>query len=142
MSVLDPASTMVHQLLNMLRILVICLRATLNYLKVTSDNRDYKPFLIKTVDCGPDVNNFLGACQIKKKYELDAVIEVTNASGLSAFNRVERRMNPLVCPWPGSFSLTTPLAPTLTIRGRLLILIWRERTLLLQGRSWQTCLVT
>ena len=65
-----------------------------------SDNNDYKPVLIKSVDGGPDENprfekNILAACQVKKKYEFDAVIEVTNAPGLSAFNRVERRMHPL-----------------------------------------------
>ena len=65
-----------------------------------SDNDDYKPVLIKSVDGGPDENprfekNILAACQIKKKYQYDAVIEVTNAPGLSAYNRVERRMHPL-----------------------------------------------
>ena len=65
-----------------------------------SDDNDYKPVLIKTVDGGPDENprfekNVLGACQLKKKYKFDAVIEVTNAPGLSAYNRVERRMHPL-----------------------------------------------
>ena len=65
-----------------------------------SDNDDYKPVLIKSVDGGPDENprfekNILAACQVKKKYDFDAVIEVTNAPGLSAFNRVERRMHPL-----------------------------------------------
>ena len=62
-----------------------------------SDNDDYKPVLIKSVDGGPDENprfekNILAACQVKKKYKFDAVIEVTNAPGLSAFNRVERRI--------------------------------------------------
>ena len=65
-----------------------------------SDNNDYKPVLIKSVDGGPDENprfekNILAACHVKKKYNFDAVIEVTNAPGLSAFNRVERRMHPL-----------------------------------------------
>ena len=65
-----------------------------------SDDNDFKPVLIKTVDGGPDENprfekNILGACQVKRKYKHDAVIEVTNAPGLSAFNRVERRMHPL-----------------------------------------------
>ena len=65
-----------------------------------SDDNDYKPVWIKSVDGGPDENprfekNILGACHVKQKFNLDAILEVTNAPGLSAYNRVERKMHPL-----------------------------------------------
>ena len=57
----------------------------------------YKPVLLKAVDGGPDENprfekNIIMGCKTFKNFNLDCLIEVTNAPGLSAYNRAERRM--------------------------------------------------
>ena len=61
---------------------------------------ELKPVLIKSVDGGPDENsryenNKKMACLTFKKMNLDCLVEFTQAPGLSAFNRAERKMYPL-----------------------------------------------
>lgn len=61
---------------------------------------DFKPVLIKQVDGGPDENpryekNKQMASKTFQDKKLDAVIELCQAPGLSAFGRCERRMFPL-----------------------------------------------
>ena len=58
---------------------------------------EVKPILVKSVDGGPDenprfFNNIVMGCKTFKEMGLDCYIEVTNAPGLSAYNRCERRM--------------------------------------------------
>lgn len=58
---------------------------------------EYKPVWFKGVDGGPDENprfekNIVMGCKTFKDFDLDCLIEVTNAPGLSAYNRAERRM--------------------------------------------------
>ena len=55
---------------------------------------------LKGVDGGPDENprfekNIIMGCKTFRDFDLDCLIEVTNAPGLSAYNRAERRMYPL-----------------------------------------------
>ena len=55
------------------------------------------PVMIKETDGGPDENprfekNINMGCKTFKELNLDLYIEVTNAPGLSAFNKVERKM--------------------------------------------------
>ena len=62
----------------------------------TDDGR-IKPVMIKGTDGGPDENprfekNINMGCKTFKELNLDLYIEVTNAPGLSAFNKVERKM--------------------------------------------------
>ena len=62
----------------------------------TEDGR-VKPVMIKGTDGGPDENprfekNINMGCKTFKEFNLDLYIEVTNAPGLSAFNKVERKM--------------------------------------------------
>ena len=61
---------------------------------------DFKPVLIKQVDGGPDENpryekNKVMAMKTFQDKNLDCIIEVCQAPGLSAFGRAERRMFPL-----------------------------------------------
>ena len=61
---------------------------------------EFKPVIIKGVDGGPDENprfenNINMACKTFQDFGLDLLMEVTNAPGLSAYNRAERRMFPL-----------------------------------------------
>ena len=61
---------------------------------------EYKPVWMKGVDGGPDENprfekNIIMGCKTFRDFDLDCLIEVTNAPGLSAYNRAERRMYPL-----------------------------------------------
>ena len=61
---------------------------------------EYKPVVIKGVDGGPDENprfekNINMACKTFQDFQLDMLMEVTNAPGLSAYNRAERKMFPL-----------------------------------------------
>ena len=58
---------------------------------------EYKPVLVVGVDGGPDENprfhnNINMGCKTMIHFNLDCYIEVTNAPGLSAYNRAERRM--------------------------------------------------
>ena len=58
---------------------------------------EFKPILVKSVDGGPDENprfhnNIVMGCKTFSEMGLDCYIEVTNAPGLSAYNRCERRM--------------------------------------------------
>ena len=57
----------------------------------------FKPIFVKSVDGGPDenpryFNNIVMGCKTFSEMDLDCYIEVTNAPGLSAYNRCERRM--------------------------------------------------
>ncbi len=57
----------------------------------------FKPVLVKGTDGGPDENprfekNINMGCKTFKELQLDLYIEVTNAPGLSAYNKVERKM--------------------------------------------------
>ena len=61
---------------------------------------EFKPVVIKGVDGGPDENprfekNINMACKTFEDFQLDMLMEVTNAPGLSAYNRAERKMYPL-----------------------------------------------
>ena len=61
---------------------------------------EIKPVIIKGVDGGPDENprfekNVNMACNAFQTFNLDMLMEVTNAPGLSAYNRAERNMFPL-----------------------------------------------
>ena len=61
------------------------------------DTGEVKPVLIKSVDRGPDENpryenNKKMACKTFVDFNLDCLIEVTQAPGHSAFNRAERKM--------------------------------------------------
>ena len=56
-----------------------------------------KPVIIKSVDGGSDENprfenNKKMACKTFKEMNLDCLIEINQAPGLSAFNRAERKM--------------------------------------------------
>ena len=62
-----------------------------------TENGDIKPVMIKGTDGGPDENprfekNIFMASKTFQEFKLDLYIEVTNAPGLSAFNKVERKM--------------------------------------------------
>ena len=68
--------------------------------EVPGTGGELKPVLIKSVDGGPDENpryenNKKMACLTFQKMNLDCLIEFTQAPGLSAFNRAERKMYPL-----------------------------------------------
>ena len=61
---------------------------------------EYKPVWMKGVDGGPDENqrfekNIIMGCKTFRDFDFDCLIEVTNAPGLSAYNRAEIRMHPL-----------------------------------------------
>ena len=65
--------------------------------KLSGSVREYKPVIVKGVDGGPDENprfhnNIVMGCKTFQHFNLDCYIEVTNAPGLSAYNRAERRM--------------------------------------------------
>ena len=65
--------------------------------KVQGSVTDFKPVLVVGVDGGPDENprfhnNINMGCKTMIDFNLDCYIEVTNAPGLSAYNRAERRM--------------------------------------------------
>ena len=64
---------------------------------ITGSTTEVKPILVKSVDGGPNknprfFNNIVMGCKTFKELDLDCYIEVTNAPGLSAYNRCERRM--------------------------------------------------
>ena len=64
---------------------------------VQGSDVEVKPILVKSVDGGPDenprfYNNIVMGCKTFHEMGLDCYIEVTNAPGLSAYNRCERRM--------------------------------------------------
>ena len=66
----------------------------------THFNGYVKPIVMWTSDGGPDENpryprTLAAAIRFFKRHNLDALFIATNAPGLSAFNRVERRMAPL-----------------------------------------------
>lgn len=68
--------------------------------KIVKYNGNVKPVFIITVDGGPDENPryekvIKVAIHHFSQFNLDALFVATNASGRSAFNRVERRMAPL-----------------------------------------------
>ncbi|CAF1397769.1 unnamed protein product, partial [Didymodactylos carnosus] len=59
-----------------------------------------KPVVVMSVDGGPDENprfpkTIAAATTIFQKFDLDALLVVTNAPGRSVFNEIERRMAPL-----------------------------------------------
>ena len=65
--------------------------------KLPGSVNEFKPVIVKGVDGGPDENprfhnNINMGCKIMTDFNLDCYIEVTNAPGLSAYNRAERRM--------------------------------------------------
>ena len=79
---------------------------------------EFKPVIIKGVDGGPDENprfikNINMACKAFENFKLDMLMEVTNAPGLSSYNRAERKMFPL------SKALTGVVLPHETFRSHL-----------------------
>ena len=65
--------------------------------KLPGSVNEFKPVLVAGVDGGPDENprfhnNINMGCKTMLDFNLDCYIEVTNAPGLSAYNRAERRM--------------------------------------------------
>ena len=62
-----------------------------------TDDGEFKPVWVKGTDGGPDENprfekNIFMGCKTFQEFKLDLYIEVTNAPGLSAYNKVERKM--------------------------------------------------
>ena len=62
-----------------------------------TEDGNVKPIMIKGTDGGPDENprfekNVFMGCKTFSEFKMDLYIEVTNAPGLSAFNKVERKM--------------------------------------------------
>ena len=67
---------------------------------VKNKNGDIKPILCVAIDGGPDESpsnhkTLLAWCNRFKKEDIDAIFVFSNAPGLSAYNKVERRMAPL-----------------------------------------------
>ena len=99
-------------------------------------------FLVAFVDGGPDENPryskvIENTVDHFRKYNLDAFIVMTLASGMSAYNYVERRMAPLSKALAGILLPHDSFGSHLTVKIEQLMLSWRRKVSGKQGKYSQ-----